>query len=226
MNRINRPKAFLFDMDGVLVNSERVWHAEAALLAENVYGPEILAKLGDTQGLSIDAEYQLAVSHGFTMPRDEYDAIVDQVASIVYAKSELTERIDETLERLAAFGYGVGIVTSSRRAWLETVLGRIPSRASFAYQLSMDERRDLQSKPHPDGYLEAMRHFGVTPERTLVLEDSNSGIRSAKAAGATVIGFRANLVDGYVQDSADFYADTLDDVVRIAEAFATDDSAG
>jgi sugar-phosphatase len=213
-------------MDGVLVNSERVWHAEATLLAEKVYGPEILAKLGDTKGLSIDAEYQLAVSLGFTMPRDEYDAIVDQVAAIVYAKSELTARIDETLERLAALGFSIGIVTSSRRAWLETVLGRIPSREAFIYQLCSDERPDLRSKPHPDGYLEAMRHFGVAPERTLVLEDSNSGIRSAKAAGATVIGFRANLIDGYLQEGADFYADTLDGVVRIAEAFVVGDSAG
>lgn len=213
-------KAFLFDMDGVLVNSERVWHAETAVLAEKVYGPEILAKLGDTTGLSVDAEYELATRHGFVMPREEYYRLIDRHAARVYSRAEVTEQVDTAVVQLTGLGFTIDVVTSARPAWLETVLGRVPGRAAFTYLLCGGERPELRSKPHPDPYLTAMREIGVTPDRTLVLEDSNNGIRSAKAAGATVIGFRAHLLDGYQQEGADFYAENMRDVIRIAEEFA------
>lgn len=212
--------AFLFDMDGVLVDSEQVWHSEAAQFAEDLYGAEVYRRMGETMGLSVDAEYDLATSLGFRMDREEFRLIVDGFAEVVYGKAPITAGADTAIDRLIALGYVIGLVTGSPRAWVERVLARFPGRERFAYILSVGDRRELQSKPHPDGYVTAMHEMGVAPERTLVLEDSNNGIRAAKASGATVIGYRGNLLDGYVQEGADFYAETMADVVKIAEDFA------
>ncbi|HSW88764.1 MAG TPA: HAD family hydrolase, partial [Candidatus Saccharimonadales bacterium] len=80
---------------------------------------------------------------------------------------------------------------------------------------SLDKRSDLPHKPAPDGYLEAIRMLGSTPQSTIILEDSNAGIASAKAAGAFVIGLRENLVEGQSQNGADIYADNINEVISI-----------
>ena len=57
--------------------------------------------------------------------------------------------------------------------------------------------------------------LGVTPNETIILEDSNLGIESAKKSGAFVIGYRGNLTPGYIQKNADTYVDTIPEVVTI-----------
>ncbi len=83
----------------------------------------------------------------------------------------------------------------------------------------MQDRPDLKRKPAPDGFVEAFRMLGATPADSFVLEDSNPGIESGKAAGAYVIGYRGNLVNGYEQTGADAYADTMDDVIKLVKKF-------
>ena len=84
----------------------------------------------------------------------------------------------------------------------------------------LNERTDLKPKPEPDGYLEALKNLEADPKLSIILEDSNSGIQAAKASGAYVIGFKGNLVDGYVQKGADVYADTMQDVIKLVEAYS------
>lgn len=66
-----------------------------------------------------------------------------------------------------------------------------------------------------------MRVLASTPDNTIILEDSNSGIKSARASGAYTIGLKQNLVDSYVQEGADDYAKTMTDVIELVKKKST-----
>lgn len=67
-----------------------------------------------------------------------------------------------------------------------------------------------------------MKALEASPESTVILEDSNSGIKSAKASGAYTIGLKQNLVNGYIQEGADAYAETMADVIDIVSRLSRD----
>jgi HAD superfamily hydrolase (TIGR01509 family) len=214
-------RAFIFDLDGVIVDSEMMWHRYAKNFRVELYGEEVLRKLGDsTIGVSLAGEYELAVRVGFTLDREEFFERYERRTVDIYARATVTPGLDRLVEELRKLGFGIGIVTASRPSWIGYALQKVSFRDQFDDIVSLEARTDLRHKPYPDGYLEAMDHLGSRPETTLVLEDSNTGIRAAKAAGALTIGFRQHLVPGYEQTGADVYADTMDGVLRIVKEFA------
>lgn len=122
--------------------------------------------------------------------------------------------------KLKELNFRLGLVSSSPRKWIDYLLPRLSFSDKLEQIISLNERPDLKPKPEPDGYLEALDNLEADPQLSLILEDSNSGIQSAKASGAYVIAFRGNLVDGYSQKGADTYADTMDDVIKLVEAYS------
>lgn len=208
-------KAFLFDMDGVIVDTERKWRKMSVGFAESIYGKEIVEKMGDTIGVSLDHEYVFAKKHGFTMELDEYYRKFDEQAAKVYATTEITRGLEDLIVLLKEMDFTTGIVSSSRRQWIEMVLDKIGNRDFFDYTISLNEV-GLPSKPSPEGYIRAMQDVGATPETTIILEDSNNGMKAGKASGAFVIGFPPNLVDGYVQNvPVDATAHSFKEVMEI-----------
>lgn len=206
-------KALLFDMDGVLIDSENSWNTYGKQFLIRLFGKEILKHI--IIGMTVDSEYELALKYGFRMPKQEYYERYDRQAARIYKKSTITPGITQLLSSLERQGFIFGIVSASRKKWIDMVVPRIPSYEKFSLLLSLGERTDLRPKPYPDGYIEAMKCLNVYPQSTFILEDSNLGIASAKAAGATVIGFRQHLLPGYQQKGADDYAETLEDVVKL-----------
>ena len=154
-------------MDGVLVNSEQMWHKHGKKFLNNLYGKDIFSQMGELTGMSIGKEYELAVGYGFKMEKNEFYRKYDEQAMLIYAKSKITEDIDVLLRILNEMGYKLGIVSSSRKMWINQVLPRISSRDLFDYVLSLNEREDLRPKPHPDGYLEAIRRFDALPQTSI-----------------------------------------------------------
>lgn len=222
LNNSSLQRAVLFDMDGVLVDSEREWHRSGAAFLGNLYGSTLRARMGDTVGLSVDDEYDLAASRGFAMDRQAFYDAYDRQAAITYAQARVTPGLDAAFQDLCNLGYVVGVVTASRRPWLDTLLSRMRARHCVTYSLALGERRELRSKPHPDGYLAAMQDLQVAAHQTYIVEDSNPGIRAGKQAGGYVIGFQQHLLDGYVQSGADAYANTMEDVLRIVRNLHND----
>lgn len=210
-------KAFLFDMDGVLINSEQTWSKHGMGFAEKLYGKDVLIKMGDLVGSSLDHEYAEAKKHGFSMELNEYYKKYDEQAAKMYGLSEVTDGLLDLVQFLKQNEYTTGIVSSSRRPWIEIVLSKIGDRNLFDYTISLNEA-GLPSKPAPDGYLRAMKDIGTTPSSTIILEDSNNGIRAGKASGAFVIGFTPLLVDGYTQTvPADAVAKNFEEVIKIVK---------
>lgn len=209
-------KAFIFDMDGVLVDSEQIWARYEKTFLTKLLGKEIYEKIGDMIGDNLNSVYDRAVRLGSTVTKEAFIQAYDKQATLVYQEVHLAEGTEKLLQLLTSQNFAIGLVTSSREAWIEMFFARFPF-LQFSQRISLTDRADLQPKPAPDGYKEMIKSLKAKPEDSIVLEDSNRGIASAKAAGAYVIGFQQNLLPGYKQTGADVYAKNMNDVMSIVQ---------
>src|SRR3989344_2111172 len=211
-------KAFIFDMDGVIVNSEIVWEKYQEVFLSGLLGKDIYKKIkGDLLGSTAKVIFELARKYGLALSRDEFFQKYDHQAVLVYKESKLTKDIEVLIEKLVAMNFNIGLVTSSRSLWIDQVLPRLKNRNSFKYVLSIGDRDDLESKPSPAGYLEAMKKLNSTPGKTIILEDSNKGIQSAKKSGALTVCLREHLRKNYLPQGADIYIDDLASLIKLLE---------
>ncbi len=212
-------KAFIFDMDGVLVASEHLWHQYLEEVWPELVGQEVAAvfrvPVGQTP-LSIHAE---AVKHGSTVSQEVFLKKFDEIAARVYKESLYTHGVEELGEFLLKKNYKMGVVSSSPRAWMDVVLKGLSFGDKIEAVISINDNPELKPKPHPGSYIEAIDQLKAASETTIVLEDSNSGIQAAKAAGVYTIGLTTNLLPEYTQHGADIYANTINDIMRIVEEF-------
>jgi HAD superfamily hydrolase (TIGR01509 family) len=207
-------KAFIFDMDGVLVNSEQVWIKYENNLLERILGKDLSQQIGSTIGISVNSVYDKAKALGFSMAREDFQKLYDDVALVVYKKVVITKGVSELVEFLVKEDFKIALVSSSAQSWINQVLLRIDFKDRFKIITSVNDRRDLKPKPNPDGYLETIQRLQTTPDKTIIIEDSNAGITAAKASGAFTIAFTQNLLDGYRQiDIADAKANNMQEVI-------------
>ncbi|MDO8621406.1 MAG: HAD family phosphatase [Candidatus Levybacteria bacterium] len=213
-------KAFIFDMDGVIVDSERTWRKYAKDFTEKLFGKELKLKIGSLIGVSVNSSYDKAKAFGFKMKREEFQGIFDKTAFRMYDMANITAGIDALVGFLIRNNFKFGLVSSSATSWISKVLQRLSFADKFESIISLNERPDLKPKPDPDGYVETMRNLGSEPSSTIILEDSNSGITAAKASGAFTIAFTQNLVDGYQQINADSKANNMEEVIEIIKDYS------
>lgn len=210
-------KAFIFDMDGVLINSETAWIPYQRNFSINLFGKEIYKKIGSTMGITVDTIYKNAASHGFTMGLNKYYEIYDRQAKLIYKAAEPTKDINRLINFLKRKQFKLGLVSSSRGVWISMVLTKLNMQNMFDFCLSLNDEKHIKPKPYPDGYLTAMRNLNVIPQDTIILEDSNAGIASAKCSGAYTIAYREHLLSNFVQKEAEAYANNVYDVIRNVE---------
>jgi HAD superfamily hydrolase (TIGR01509 family) len=211
-------KAFIFDMDGVLLNSEEAWIPYQHSFSTNLFGEKIYKKIGSTVGLSIDAIYQNAARHGFSMGIDKYYQIYDKQAALIYADAQPTKDLKKLIEFLKEKQFKLGLVSSSRRVWIDIALTKLDMNNAFDLILSVNDDKDIKSKPYPDGYITAMNKLEVVPDNTIVLEDSNAGIESSLSSGAYTIAYREHLLPGYIQKEADAKANNIYEVIEVVNS--------
>jgi HAD superfamily hydrolase (TIGR01509 family) len=179
-------EAVVFDMDGVLIQSEEVWdEVREAYVRERGgrYDDEIQRAM---MGMS-SHEWSRFLHDEAGVP-DEPSAINDEVVRrMLDAYRDHLPVLDgatDAVRRLAA-RYTLGLASSSNRPLIDTVLSVTGLEEHFAATVSSEEV--AHGKPAPDVYLEAARRLDVDPSRCAAVEDSHGGIRSAKAAGMRVI---------------------------------------
>ncbi|MGQ4557530.1 HAD-IA family hydrolase [Halobellus sp. GM3] len=183
--------AVLFDMDGVLVDSETYWHRfeDEWVFSEAIVGgtpahEEVTGMLFYEIYDYLDSTYGAAVS------RDEFAAAYDERAQSLYGEDvALTAGMPELFADLRTDGRALAIVSSARRSWIETVRERF-DLGSLDLVLSGEEI-DEPGKPEPYIYERAAAKLGVDPEACVVVEDSINGIESAVRAGAFTVAFRS-----------------------------------
>jgi HAD superfamily hydrolase (TIGR01509 family) len=178
--------AVVFDMDGVLIQSEEVWDAVREQYVRERGGRYDEAAQRAMMGMS-SVEWSRFLHDDAGVP-DEPEAInaevVRRMLAAYRAHLPLIPGAVEAVRRLAE-RYPLGLASSSNRELIDTVLDVAGLAASFAATVSSEEVP--RGKPAPDVYLEAARRLGADPTRCTAVEDSHGGIRSAKSAGMRVI---------------------------------------
>jgi len=176
----------IFDLDGVLADSEPWWNQiDAKLLAE--YG---VSYCGEYHRNVLGVSYRLAVE--FYKNAFHISASVEElmrrrgeIATDFFAnRVDLFPFAKTTLEQLREMKLPLAVATSSMSASARPLLDRTGIRSLFSVVITGDEVQ--QGKPYPDIYLRAAKKLGISPEACLVIEDSLAGIAAGKAANMRV----------------------------------------
>jgi HAD superfamily hydrolase (TIGR01509 family) len=180
------PAAVVFDLDGVLVESEQVWDAAREELVRERGGMWDDDATTDMMGMSSKEWSRYMYDRlGVPMDPDEIDDdVVRRVASAYERNLPLLPHAVETVRELAG-RWPLGVASSSNRPIIELVLDRSDLRQCFAAVVSSEEV--AHGKPAPDVYLAAARELGVAAADCVAVEDSTNGIKAAVAAGMRTI---------------------------------------
>jgi HAD superfamily hydrolase (TIGR01509 family) len=178
--------AVVFDLDGVLVDSEAAWDAARRELVRERGGAWKDSATRDMLGMSsLEWSQYVADELGVDLAPEEISArVVDQLLSAYREQLPLMPGAVEAVERLAA-RWPLGLASSSNPEVIELVLSESGLERHFSAWVSSTQVGP--GKPAPDVYLEAARRLGVDPKDCVAIEDSENGIKSAHAAGMPVI---------------------------------------
>ena len=180
------PAAVIFDLDGVLVDSEAAWDPARRDLVDQVGGTWTPEATKAMMGMS-SGEWSRYVRDelGVPLSLDEINAAVVENIERRYREAlPLIPGAVDAVPRLAA-RWPLGLASSSNRPIIDLVLEQSGLSACFAATVSSEEVG--RGKPAPDVYLEAARRLGVEPRASVAIEDSSNGMRSAAAAGLKIV---------------------------------------
>ncbi|SIR58483.1 haloacid dehalogenase superfamily, subfamily IA, variant 3 with third motif having DD or ED/haloacid dehalogenase superfamily, subfamily IA, variant 1 with third motif having Dx(3-4)D or Dx(3-4)E [Haladaptatus litoreus] len=181
------PNAVLFDMDGVIVNSEDFW----VELEEETIFPEVVEEdvaADEITGMNyreiydyLDSEYQT------TATKEEFIAIYDEAAKKLYSEHvSLMDGFHDLLADLRNNGTEIALVSSSPHHWIEIVLDRFDLEFS---EVVSAEDIDAPGKPEPAIFEHAAGLLGARADECAAVEDSENGVESAVRAGTYCIGY-------------------------------------
>jgi HAD superfamily hydrolase (TIGR01509 family) len=178
--------AVVFDLDGVLLDSEHVWDEARQRLAEERGGRWHEQASRDMMGMSsLEWSRYMHDVIGLPEPPEEISAEVVRRLEAIYREDlPLFDGAVEAVERLAA-RWPLGLASSSNRELIDLVLEL--SRLARYFKATVSSEEVARGKPAPDVYLEVARRLQAPAERCAAVEDSENGIRSAKAAGMRVL---------------------------------------
>ena len=179
-------EAVVFDLDGVLIDSEPVWEQVRRQIVAD-YGGHWDADTQDRlMGMST-GEWSRYLSSGLGVrlsPPDVAAAVIAAMASRYREHLPLLPGAVDAVRRMAA-RWPLGLASSAPRSLIDTVLDAAALRSLFAAVLSTEEV--ARGKPAPDVYLSVAGQLGLPPTACAAVEDSSNGLRSAAAAGLAVI---------------------------------------
>ena len=182
------PAAVLFDNDGLLLDTETIWTRAEGIMFERrkleftAHNKRELIGASAERAGAILAD-RLDEPGGETELIAELDGLVfEEIEGGVEPMAGARELVAE----LSARGVAIGLVSNSPLAFLERVLALVEMQGAFGAVVS---GHDVQApKPAPDPYLAGCELLGVEPAKSVALEDSATGVASARAAGLVVVG--------------------------------------
>ncbi len=198
-------KAICFDMDGVLLDSERGWRIYGSDFWNDCGIKELPPELSEQiYGISMQEEHKiLTEAKALTMSYETYVSMYDKYSKIVYESSKLSENLEETLQNLQSKNIKLAIVTSSLRSWVSLFLQKLTTEKYFDLIVSIANTPLLNPKPSPDGYNYAVTQLGLSKSSVAAVEDSNRGIAAAKSAGLFTVASSEFINEDYTQTGYD-----------------------
>lgn len=200
MNTDN-PRGALFDLDGVIIDTEGTYSIFWSAMADeyNVPVPNFAQVI---KGTTLDSILEY-------FPASEHASIIHKIKE--YEKQMLYPIFPGVIEFLTALrneGFRTAIVTSSGDAKMKRLWEQQPELKTYFDTIITDA--DVQrSKPDPQGYLLAAERIGCKPERCYVFEDSFNGLLAGRRAGASVIGLATTNPASSLQGKADIIIDSF-----------------
>jgi HAD superfamily hydrolase (TIGR01509 family) len=179
-------EAVVFDLDGVIVDSEHVWDAAREALARERGGHWHENAQTDMMGMSSTewSRYMHDVIGLKDTPEEISAAVVSRLEATYREELPLIDGAPEAIARLAE-RWPLAVASSSNRPIINLVLELSGLDRFFRVTVSSEEVQ--HGKPSPDVYLEAALRLGVDPEHAVAVEDSHNGILAAKAGGMRVV---------------------------------------
>ena len=210
-------EAVVFDLDGVLLQTEEIWDEVREALARERGGRYDAKAQRAMMGMS-SLEWSAYMHEELGVPDEpaEINAeVVRRMQERYRERLPLIEGAREAVERIAA-RWPLAVASSSNRPLIDAVLELAGLTPFFRATVSSEEV--AHGKPAPDVYLEAARRLGLPPSRCAAIEDSHSGIRSAKSAGLRVVAIPNPSFppDPEALAEADVVLGTLDELVPSA----------
>jgi len=186
-------QAAIFDMDGLLVDSEPCWR-EAEMEVFRTVGLELTEEqCKRTTGLPIDdvVRYWHKQHPWKDRPLEEVAAeITEKTHERIGATAQPMPGVPEILDFFRERSIRMAVASASPMSLIELVLDRLAIRPYF--DLWHSATLEARNKPHPDVYLGTARQLGLAPEHCIAFEDSGNGLRSAHAAGMLAIAVPAD----------------------------------
>ena len=182
------PKAVIFDMDGVIIDSEPLWR-RAMIRVFNASGlPFTDNDCRVTTGMRIDQVISFW-NNKTNFTKDEElvrTNIEDHLCGLISAEGKPMKGLQQSLDVIAGQNMLIALATSSSEKLIKCVLNVLKIESYFKHIQSAEHL--TYGKPHPEVFLKCAEAIATNPRDCLVLEDSLNGIISAKAAGMNVIG--------------------------------------
>jgi len=180
--------ASIFDMDGLLIDSEVLWHEAEIEIFGGLGVPLDPTGCRSTKGMFVDEV--AAHWHGHypwegPTPDQVAVQIVDRVIELIYAKGVLKPGAFHAIDLCAQRGWALAVASSSQYRLIDAALAHFGLRDRFALVHSAED--EDAGKPHPAVFLTAAAKLGAPPRRCLVWEDAPAGVLAAKAASMTCI---------------------------------------
>lgn len=215
---LNNIKALIFDLDGTMIDSMRVWKDIDDEYIEKYHLTEPEDFHEGMEGLSYTetAEYFLRVFPELPKTVEDLKAEWHEMALYKYAhEMELKEGLEAFLRKVRAQGMRVGIATSNDRRLVEACLkGMGVEELIDTISTSCEVKK---GKPAPDVYLKAAENLATAPENCLVFEDVPMGILAGKNAGMKVCAVEDWFSEGQLQkkkELADYYIRTYNEIME------------
>lgn len=202
-------RAALFDMDGVLVDSEDYWvELEREEILPAVV-PDDDVDVAEITGMNYREIYDyLDAAYGVGVSREAFLDVFEQAARELYTERvSLLDGLHGLLAELDARGVSTALVSSSPHAWIDMVFERFDLDGAFDAVVSADDV-DGAGKPAPAIFERAAAELGVAADECVAVEDSENGIESAARAGTTVVAYRIDAHDGLDLSPADRIVDS------------------
>ena len=207
MKKIQDFEAIIFDMDGVLIDSERIWQEKEPGFIINLFPKFPVEKCHEFAGRTAKGIYELLSSYNTKNISEEkfLEKFRKFGSREIYSEVAIFEGLEDVLQKLSKTKK-IAVASSSLIEWVETAMQKTGFKKYFSAICSAEEIGGV-SKPKPDIFLYAAKKLQVNPENCLVIEDANSGVQAGKSAGMTVWGFRNGVNDQQDFSQADFIFD-------------------